>query len=112
MNKSNLIGYVDISYSFDVVVSVKSELSEKLFNPRADSTLEIHVRYGDKKKNLYLLCTVHGVYCICKDESNHVLQEDGLCKRGCTKKEQDFKERKKEIRLYIEEEKNVLTVWL
>ena len=44
-----------------------------------------HVRYGDTKKYLYLLCTVHGVYCICKDESNHVLQEDGLCKRGCVR---------------------------
>lgn len=35
------------------------------------------VRY-EEKKNLYLLCTVHGVYCICKDDANHVLQEHVL----------------------------------
>lgn len=36
----------------------------------------LHVRYrGD---NLYLLCNVHGVYCICKDKSNHVLHKDLL----------------------------------
>lgn len=32
--------------------------------------------------NLYLLCTVHGVYCICKEKPNHVLQEDFLVP-GC-----------------------------
>lgn len=39
------------------------------------------------------------MYCICKDKSNHVLQEDVLV-RGCMKiREGDPKE--KEIRLYI-----------
>lgn len=37
-----------------------------------------HVRYEKKKKVLYLLCTVHGMYCICKDKSTRVLQEDVL----------------------------------
>lgn len=36
-----------------------------------------HVRYNEKK-GLYLLCTVHGMYCICKDKSTRVLQEDIL----------------------------------
>ena len=51
------------------------------------------------KKNLYLLCTVHGVYCICKEKSNHVLQED-LLVRGCMKKNRKDP-MLKEIRLYI-----------
>lgn len=36
-----------------------------------------HVRY-EEKKVLYLLCTVYAMYCICKDKSTRVLQEDVL----------------------------------
>lgn len=43
-----------------------------------------HVRY-EGKKNLYLLYTVYGMYCICKDKSNRVLQEDVLV-WGCMKR--------------------------
>ncbi len=44
-----------------------------------------HVRYKGGKKNLYLLYTVYGMYCICKDKSNRVLQEDVLV-WGCMKR--------------------------
>lgn len=50
-----------------------------------------HVRYEGEKKNLYLLCTVHGMYCICKDKSNRGLQEDVLV-RGCMKRREGSQE--------------------
>lgn len=59
-----------------------------------------------KKKNLYLLCTVHGVYCICKDKQHFT------GRRSCLrmyKKIGDPEEKKKELDSIS---KYLLTVWL